>query len=357
MGNVKTSSGVIPRLETLIDAHDEENGGNLICPACKSRCKINKCLFCSHRWLPPKMRQRIDYSRIGNRNPAQNQYLQKKTKERVDFLSRFISDGMSILEIGCAEGAIGRTIKSRSKVFFFGAEPSPDRDIANGALDDVRVSAEEYYAAKRKFDLIISFHVLEHIPDAIDTLRLWNTLLAEDGKVIIEVPNGSGHKDVLTDLNPEHVHQFSVSSLCLHASSAGLDVEWLTTGNYESPVYSDSIRMVAKKRESDSIKFSRLKERFKNLGPKFGIYGLGGDFRNYVRPAIAPDQEVVFIDSKVTDLSTQGIRASASQYDRSAHQNLRILVSTIHNAESIIQDLLKEGHPPQKIIQLSDLMS
>ena len=41
----------------------------------------------------------------------------------------------------------------------------------------------------KKFDVITMFHVLEHIPYQIDTLKLVNSKLKKGGKIIVEVPH------------------------------------------------------------------------------------------------------------------------------------------------------------------------
>ena len=41
----------------------------------------------------------------------------------------------------------------------------------------------------QKFDLITAFHVFEHLKDPLDTLKSLNSFLADNGEIIIEVPN------------------------------------------------------------------------------------------------------------------------------------------------------------------------
>ena len=42
---------------------------------------------------------------------------------------------------------------------------------------------------KNKFDLVTMFHVLEHIPHQVNTLKLIHSKLRKNGKIIIEVPH------------------------------------------------------------------------------------------------------------------------------------------------------------------------
>ena len=41
----------------------------------------------------------------------------------------------------------------------------------------------------KKFDVITMFHVLEHVPNQIKTLKILKTKLKNKGKIIIEVPH------------------------------------------------------------------------------------------------------------------------------------------------------------------------
>ena len=51
---------------------------------------------------------------------------------------------------------------------------------------------------KKKFDVITMFHVLEHIPHQVDTLKKIRNNLKKKGKIFIEVPSAN---DLLLDIN------------------------------------------------------------------------------------------------------------------------------------------------------------
>lgn len=60
-------------------------------------------------------------------------------------------------------------------------------------------------------DTLIARHVLEHCLDTVQTLKNWNKVLKENGRLIVAVPNEGILQSI--PLNPEHVHAFTPESL------------------------------------------------------------------------------------------------------------------------------------------------
>lgn len=86
-----------------------------------------------------------------------------------------------------------------------------------------------------KFDLITSFHVIEHIKEPLDILERLKNLLEDDGKLIIEVPNANDA--LLTIYENEsfshftywscHLYLYTQHTLELLAKKAGFEVEFI----------------------------------------------------------------------------------------------------------------------------------
>ncbi len=86
----------------------------------------------------------------------------------------------------------------------------------------------------KKFDVITSFHVIEHIKEPISILKKLSTLLNENGKIIIEVPNANDA--LLTIYENEafsnftywscHLYLYTHHTLNILAKKAGLKVEF-----------------------------------------------------------------------------------------------------------------------------------
>ena len=69
---------------------------------------------------------------------------------------------------------------------------------------------------KNKFDLITMFHVLEHIPHQIDTLKKIHSKLHKNGKIIIEVPHAEEFMIMQDELKEYRDFVFWSEHLILH---------------------------------------------------------------------------------------------------------------------------------------------
>ena len=86
-----------------------------------------------------------------------------------------------------------------------------------------------------KYDVITSFHVIEHIKEPLEILEKLSNLLEENGKIIIEVPNANDA--LLTIYENEafshfiywscHLYLYTQHTLSLLAKKAGLEVVFI----------------------------------------------------------------------------------------------------------------------------------
>ena len=69
---------------------------------------------------------------------------------------------------------------------------------------------------KKKFDIITMFHVLEHIPKQVETLKLLKAKLKKGGKIIIEVPHAEDFLILQDELKEFKNFTFWSEHLILH---------------------------------------------------------------------------------------------------------------------------------------------
>lgn len=74
------------------------------------------------------------------------------------------------------------------------------------------------------FDLVSMFHVLEHLPDPLQTLKDIARLLAPQGHLFIEVPDAAGMSSPKNTFFRAHTLYFSAHSLAALARAAGFEV-------------------------------------------------------------------------------------------------------------------------------------
>lgn len=104
---------------------------------------------------------------------------------RVDLIRPFCGSGR-LLEVGCARGDFLRVAREHFAVF--GVEPNPD--LADFARFVAPVHAGVVETAPwRDFDVIASFHVIEHVDSPRRFIAAIRERLRPGGLVVIETPN------------------------------------------------------------------------------------------------------------------------------------------------------------------------
>jgi 2-polyprenyl-3-methyl-5-hydroxy-6-metoxy-1,4-benzoquinol methylase len=153
---------------------------------------------------------------------------------------RFLSDKndqkADVFEVGCGKG---RFLEKASACGFdvAGIEPS-DRSykyakVRLGQKID-NLTLDEYVEKNgnsRRFKNIVLWHVLEHLVDPFDALLRANTILSDDGRVVIAVPNYSSFQALYGGNNwyhldpTRHIHHFTPKSLNTLASKCGFQIK------------------------------------------------------------------------------------------------------------------------------------
>lgn len=298
----------------------------------------------------------VDYTKMSGRNSSTPElFLRRKFEDRLVDILPLVIGGERVLEVGCAEGLLCQYLKIVRSVYYTGIEPSLDRKSASRYLDEVYTTVDEILDSN-DYDLVLSFHTLEHIDDPLSALKKWKSLLKTDGRLIVEVPNGPGHPEICVDTNKEHINFFSPSTLSALFEQAGFELLRLTSGHFESPLYPDSIRAIARPSKSCGERLSRLLGRFQKIPTPVAIYGLGGDFVKFIVPNIKQLMPVEFLDLNPAQRTYSNITIFPREYDNSLHKELNIIVSTFKFEEEVRQKLLGHGHLEEKVFLLSRIL-
>jgi 2-polyprenyl-3-methyl-5-hydroxy-6-metoxy-1,4-benzoquinol methylase len=152
-----------------------------------------------------------------------------------------------VLELGCSTGEMLDAM-AREGWEAYGVDLS-ERAVAAARrkYPDIHVSVGTEAAlledsSTRRFDIIMAFHVLEHIRDVGQVLRNCERLIAPGGYLVLFVPNWESwsrfvFRDSWPDFMPEHIHLFSRASMTtllerhsfkiVYAGTAGNSWAWL----------------------------------------------------------------------------------------------------------------------------------
>lgn len=120
----------------------------------------------------------------------------------LDAIRKHIGSSGSILDVGCGNGVISRYIGEHGYTVL-GIDVS-DKTIAAAQtankLSNVEfkvLSAESLVADGKKYDAVICSEVLEHLTDPNKLLGTLQNVVAENGILIVTVPNGKGPRESL----------------------------------------------------------------------------------------------------------------------------------------------------------------
>jgi 2-polyprenyl-3-methyl-5-hydroxy-6-metoxy-1,4-benzoquinol methylase len=152
------------------------------------------------------------------------------TLRRVNFVKKLIPKKGKILEVGSGHGFF---LESMEKLGYdiTGIEISKEKrrfaqKITKSKILNVNLLTKDIEL--KKFDVIVLFHVLEHLSNPSNFLKKISSLLNSRGKIILEVPN-SDDKQLLSNLayrefywQRAHLHYFNPKSLNSVLVKAGL---------------------------------------------------------------------------------------------------------------------------------------
>jgi 2-polyprenyl-3-methyl-5-hydroxy-6-metoxy-1,4-benzoquinol methylase len=206
------------------------------CPVCKENSKkvivfdkvdIFKCESCSHMFsknvqLKPEEIYCADYFKSSHENffnhPDVDLY-----DSVVNYIEKEKNMNISIVDLGCGTGNFLNYLKSRGFNNLTGVDLIENKDTS---IEYMQSNILEYNPTK-KFDVIVSNMNIEHIEDLDSYISKIDSLLSEDGVVILNTINEHSLiytiSKILNSLNikfvaqrlyePHHVNHFSINSL------------------------------------------------------------------------------------------------------------------------------------------------
>ena len=166
----------------------------------------------------------------------------ERIEETAALLATHLSDHARLLDIGCAGGGLLAAMRRRGFTHLLGLDPSPTciARLTNDGLAGVcgKLSQLAPLEGRKPFDAIVLSHVLEHVVALQESMAALRRMLAPNGLLYIEVPDGSRYADhpfvPYYYFDSEHINHFDITSLANLAAVAGFRV--LTCGHRDIPV-------------------------------------------------------------------------------------------------------------------------
>jgi 2-polyprenyl-3-methyl-5-hydroxy-6-metoxy-1,4-benzoquinol methylase len=142
--------------------------------------------------------------------------------------------GSRVLDVGAGNGFVLRIAKDLGFSEFIGIEPSIDAIKKAGSDVKQRLIQgflEESLLPDENLDLITMFHVLDHLPNPQEALKICFRLLVPNGRIVIAVHNTNSFSRRLLGRNSpifdiEHTYLFNRKNLSQLLESIGFQVEY-----------------------------------------------------------------------------------------------------------------------------------
>jgi SAM-dependent methyltransferase len=148
--------------------------------------------------------------------------------------------GKRLLEVGCGTGEF-LAFAGEKGFDVVGMEPSTEAAqlAANRKLCVHSVTLEQFAELPKEinprgFDAVVLLHVLEHVPDPVDTVRRCKSLLNPEGILCVRVPNDFTRLQQAAEVQinkqkwwiavPDHINYFNFESLRRLFEGIGFDV-------------------------------------------------------------------------------------------------------------------------------------
>lgn len=176
-----------------------------------------------YKYITYNHSERVSRNKIKNFNKVKTLTGNIKTSKLDDDTRRYNQLKQSfknkeILDFGCGWGGFLNKIKNAKSIN--GVELRIECiDHIKNKLKKINIFNNINLITK-KFDIITSFHVLEHVPYQISTLKMLKSKLKSNGKIIIEVPHAEDFLILQDELKEFKKFTFWSEHLILHTHNS-----------------------------------------------------------------------------------------------------------------------------------------
>jgi SAM-dependent methyltransferase len=138
--------------------------------------------------------------------------------------------GRRVLDLGCGSGA-GAALLAASGARVLGVDRvAPDRESRRNGASFCLADLAALPLRAHRFDVIVSFQVIEHLRDPAPYLRAIGEMLAPSGTALLSTPNRQRSDGV----NPYHVREYLGAELSELLARHFAEVEMLGVGTSEA---------------------------------------------------------------------------------------------------------------------------
>lgn len=202
----------------------------------KPKFSVVECKTCSFTFIPPYFRKQISYENYKDENVAAavrngNNWVKiQRHKLRYDLIKKYKASG-SLFDLGAGWGHFMLTGKMLG-YDVYGIEIAEQPYLYSKNDLKLPVDHIDFFEMKedKKFDVITMWDVLEHIDKADDVIAKCSRLTADNGYIVIQVPQidsyfAKKHKDNWKMMGLDHVNYFGKKTITQLLAKHGYQVQ------------------------------------------------------------------------------------------------------------------------------------
>ena len=138
-------------------------------------------------------------------------------KEEYKYAEKFINSSDKVLEIGSGKGAFVKYLSTKNYIGLDFSKKAKKMAAENGILIENELIQDYSEKHMEEFDIVVSFQVLEHVPDPKEFIEAKLSAIKDGGKLIIAVPADNSFLRYVTNgilnMPPHHVTRWSDETL------------------------------------------------------------------------------------------------------------------------------------------------
>ncbi len=204
----------------------------------------------------------------GAKDGISERFVPDRDRERlieVEHLARYrwaaaLAAGRTVLDAGCGTAYGSRMLSEAGAREVVGVDRAESvlNEVGPTMPDNVTLQVGDLRALELeddRFDLIVCFEVIEHVPDPSTVLDELTRVLAPDGVLLISSPN----RGVYQPDNPHHIHEFTAEELAGELAARLPNVRLLRQHDYlVSAILGDDANAVGGDTEVDGVELRKL---------------------------------------------------------------------------------------------------
>lgn len=227
----------------------------------KNKLEILLCYkcFCLQKKINTKYIKNINkiynnylgFSKFNNNDQKKN-FINNKPNSRCEIifnkiLKKKIKQNKKLLDFGSSNGAmLEPLIEKNIELFATDIKNIINKRISKSKNFAEFVNLKKIHRFNKKFNFITMIHVLEHLTEPVNTLKLLKNLLTKNGMIIMQIPN---YQKNFYDLNVyDHVTHWNERSISELAYQSGLKIDQIKK-NVIPCEYTIILKMNIKKKE------------------------------------------------------------------------------------------------------------